>query len=162
MMVQGSPSHRRYSRTRRKMFLTQQKDRFTIVPGSRFWLLNRLCDAVVKTQGPLHKFILAFLGGIVKNQKRNREIFPLPPVLGDALRPPDLTTCAWRMIRRFVCFVICTLNVMYGISQPTGQPDTITAAQSGVHFLLVSRTVALVNRMQRATADDIEGLLPDG
>ena len=92
---------------------------------------------------------------------RQREIFPLAPVIPDQLRPVNMISLHWKIIVRFGRAVITALNFLYNVNPAIGVPSAHNAAQLDVVARVVSRTCDLAQRLQELLQGTWEHLLPD-
>ena len=86
-----SPSHRAYCLGRKRNWVERQKDRQALFPADKIWLLDRVCNIVDMSRGQLSMFAKVFLSHASETTDRQREIYPLPGLLGDSIKPECYT-----------------------------------------------------------------------
>ena len=154
-----SPSSRRSALRRRDAWLAWKADEQSTVPTDKVWLLHRLSRAAACGTGVFGKFVSTFAPR--QNNGRQRDVFPLAPVVGCDHKPASLSTQRWKVLLKFINTVVAALNWLYGVKLTASAPSKHTACQRSVVAHIVTRAVATLERLQSVQDGAWQRFLPD-
>ena len=154
-----SRANRASARKRRLAWLAWRSDRHADLPQDKLWVLDRLrCAAKTGTSG-FGAFVAAFAPQ--RTVGRQREVFPLAPVVALSYKPRAVSTLRWAVLREFVNFILTALNWLFGVSQTAHACQPHTGAQQSVIELVLDRVLVALGRLQDVVPGSWEHHLPD-
>ena len=117
-----------------------RRNRQAVVSVDRIWLLDTLSCTISNSDCKLAVFAKTFGVTSSGSVRKHREIYPLPTMVAESLKPSKMANSRWVIIKHFLAYIACAPNMLYGMPLANDFPSQVNAAQRDVHARLVERT----------------------
>ena len=155
-----SPASKRRNALRRSAWHSARQDQHARSPVDRIWLLRKLCLLTAACHGRFATYLAGWPDHTSSVKGCHRELFPLPPLQGDSLRPVGMKVWRWRIMQQFVNHVLAALNFLHGPSA-VGCSRMPSASQASAMTNILRRALCWLHKLESVENGTWEHLMPD-